>query len=85
MHAHKDGGKGEQGDGGRARRVRVRTFEPLLRVEVDLLRLRDLFQDLLDDHSVVVAHFAVVRSHCYDGGILQCATARTHLGVISMW
>ena len=35
-----------------------RTFEALLRAQVYLLRLRDLFEEVLDDHSVVVAHLA---------------------------
>ena len=87
MHAHKGGGKGEQGDGGRARYVRVRTFEPLLRVEVDLLRLCDLLQDLLDDHPVIRPDLAA-RPQYPSRSVLAHEKGEgytTHLGVISMW
>ena len=42
---------GRRTDGGR-------TLEPLLRAQVDLLCLRDLLEDLLDDNSVIVPDLA---------------------------
>jgi len=33
------------------------TFESLACVQVDLLCLSNLFQDLLDDHPIVIPHF----------------------------
>lgn len=59
-----------------------RTFELLLRVEVDLLRLCDLLQDVLDDQPVVVAHFAVKGHVRYEGECLRNSVA--HLGVNSI-
>ena len=41
-----------EGDG------RQRTFEALFCAEVDLLGLRDLFEQFLDDYSVVVPYLA---------------------------
>jgi hypothetical protein len=35
------------------------TFEALLRIQVDLLRLRNFFEDILDDHTVVHPHITL--------------------------
>ena len=71
--------------GGRCEgRVR-RTFEPLLRVQVHLLRLRNLLEDVLDDHPVVVSYLTTQR-HAKPVSLFECIwCAGTHLGVISMW
>ena len=64
------------------------TFEPLLRTKVHLLRLRNFLEDLLDDHSVVVADLAVVRRPqiVHPGPKTDTGEPNVaHLGVISMW
>ena len=65
----------------------VRTFEPLPRAQVDLLRLCDLLQDLLDDHPVVRPDLAA-RPQYPSRSVLAHEKGEgytTHLGVISMW
>ena len=42
----------------RNRCIDIHTLEALLRVQVDLLRLCDLLQDVLDDRSVPITDIA---------------------------
>lgn len=58
-----------------------RTFEALLRAQVYLLRLRDLFEEVLDDHSVVVAYLAAPSRQ----GVVGGQEGISYLGVISIW
>ena len=59
-----------------------RTFEPMSRVHIDLLCLRDLFEELLDDYAVVIADFAI---HIPRGQQANRSVRRreAYLGVIS--
>jgi hypothetical protein len=43
-------------------RVKGRTFELLFGIEVDLLRLSDLFEDILDDDPVIDPHITAYRA-----------------------
>lgn len=53
-----------------------RTFELLLRVQIDLLRLSDLLDDLLDDNSIVLADVAVSGQGCGEVSFDASSTIR---------
>lgn len=64
-----------------------RTLEALPRVQIDLLRLRNVLEDLLNDGPVIVPEVTACKSQPsafeHDRGGLK--GTGTHLGVISMW
>lgn len=62
-----------------------RTLEPLLRIQIDLLRLRDLFEDFLDHHAVKVSNVTVMKYSASVRANWWGPNDVAHLGVISMW
>jgi hypothetical protein len=69
----------------REREGEAHTLKPLLRVQIDLLRLRDLLQQLLDHHAVVVPRLTKKRRVRVRVRTRGGKAHDTHLGVISMW
>jgi hypothetical protein len=60
--------------------LRGLTLESLFSIQVDLLRLSDLFEDILNDNSIVHSNVAAQVSESHFEG-----QENTHEGVSSIW
>jgi hypothetical protein len=66
--------------------VYIQTFEPLFGVEINLLSLRYLFKEFLDNNSVEIASLATTAMPISEVFPVRWKIVRvTNLGVISMW